>query len=65
MMRKNLCWEEELELTSRMIGFINRAKPKFVVVCGDLVNAWPTEAKEIRNRQQEDFKEVVELPKEK
>lgn len=28
-------------MASRSISFINELKPKFVVVCGDLINAWP------------------------
>lgn len=41
MFNMNQSWEQETELFSRAVEHINRLKPRFVIVCGDLVNAAP------------------------
>jgi len=40
-------WTAELELCRRMVEIANRAqpKPKFIIVCGDLVDATPLRLK--------------------
>ena len=47
----SVVWEAEIELCRRSVEVINRMRPrpKFVIVCGDLVDAMPqvsTEAEE-------------------
>lgn len=51
-------WEEEIRLTKIAIQHANKMnpKPKFFVVCGDLINAFP--GKMHREAQIKDFKEV-------
>lgn len=53
-------WEQEIALTKKAIAAINKMqpRPKFFVVCGDLLDAWPAEAPEIRALQELDFKSV-------
>jgi len=41
MEKKNISWETERVYSRSAIAVINRLKPVFVVVCGDLVNAYP------------------------
>ncbi|XP_072043381.1 serine/threonine-protein phosphatase CPPED1-like [Amphiura filiformis] len=50
-------WEREIQLTRDAIAAANRMepKPKFFVMCGDLVNAFPGEAK--REEQERSFLE--------
>jgi serine/threonine-protein phosphatase CPPED1 len=38
MFNKNESWEQETALFTRAVEQINRLKPRFVIVCGDLVN---------------------------
>lgn len=51
-------WEKEIVLTRKAIVAANKLspKPRFFVVCGDLVNAFPWE--EYNDSQAEDFKKV-------
>jgi hypothetical protein len=37
-MRDNQRWEEEIELSRKAVEEINRLKPRFAVICGDLVH---------------------------
>jgi len=54
------CWEEDIRLTKLSIKHANsmNPKPKFFVVCGDLINAMP--GKTHRDEQEKDFKEVFQ-----
>ncbi|KAF4649820.1 Serine/threonine-protein phosphatase cpped1 [Perkinsus olseni] len=58
MYRADEEWSEEVEMASRSISYINRLKPKFVVVCGDLINAWPDQA-DVRKEQVQSYKELM------
>lgn len=51
-------WKEEMELCEQLIDICTRMKPKpkFLVICGDLVDAWPKT--ELRQRQMTDFKRI-------
>ncbi|EER12627.1 conserved hypothetical protein [Perkinsus marinus ATCC 50983] len=51
-------WDEEVEMASRSISFINELKPKFVVVCGDLINAWPDQ-EGVRREQVKSYMDVM------
>jgi predicted MPP superfamily phosphohydrolase len=50
-------WTEEIELTRAAIKEWNQIKPKFVVICGDLVDDYPG-SEPRRSKQLEDFKKV-------
>lgn len=54
--KKPLRWQTEIELTRKAVVAINamNPKPKFFVVCGDLVHAMPGE--DLRDEQEADFK---------
>lgn len=43
MFSKNKGFEKEADLVSQAVGHINRLKPRFVIVCGDLTHATPKE----------------------
>lgn len=51
-------WEKEIVLTRKAISAANKLspKPRFFVVCGDLVNAYPWE--KFNDPQVEDFKKI-------
>ena len=51
-------WDEEIRLTRLAIQHANsmNPKPKFFIVCGDLVNAFPE--KMHKDAQEKDFKEI-------
>ncbi|CAG7832420.1 unnamed protein product [Allacma fusca] len=57
-------WDEEMALTSAAIQCINkmRPKPRFVVICGDMLDAHPNKPDEIkvREEQYEDFVDVFQ-----
>eukprot|EP00392_Amoebophrya_sp_AT5.2_P012763 g12870.t1 len=36
-------WKMELDMVTSAVKSINRLKPAFVVLCGDMVDAWPSE----------------------
>lgn len=36
-----MCREEEVELCRKVVAHLNRLKPKFAIVCGDLTNHMP------------------------
>jgi 3',5'-cyclic AMP phosphodiesterase CpdA len=56
-------WTEEIDLTRAAIKEWNQIKPKFVVICGDLVNDYPG-SEPRRSEQLRDFKKVfAELDK--
>lgn len=45
MFTKDTGFEQEAELVAKAVDHINRLKPRFVIVCGDLTNATPTHAR--------------------
>lgn len=56
--KENPKWDQEIELAKTAINAVNRMnpKPKFFIVCGDLVNAFP--GTELNKPQITDFKDV-------
>jgi len=63
-MEENVSWDEEIRLAKLAVETINRLKPRFAIICGDLVHHMPelfsdTDSN-IRTRQVEDFKKVFE-----
>lgn len=62
MFKQDETWAEEEALAQAAVQHINRLKPKFVVVCGDLVNALPNgpdPKPEQQEAQVRDFKRVM------
>lgn len=53
-------WSEEIELCKQLIDTCSRMEPKplFLIICGDLVDAWP--ATDTRRRQVIDFKRIFQ-----
>ena len=49
-------WEEELSLLHTAIDEWNHLKPSFIVITGDLVNAFPSISPELRRKQLDDLK---------
>lgn len=49
-------WQREIETMNRAIAEINRLRPAFAIVCGDLINAFP--GAQGRAEQILDFKEI-------
>lgn len=59
-------WDKEIRLMKRATEEVNRIRPAFVIVCGDLVNQFPAEERgrnnvdeQRRAAQVQDFKEVM------
>jgi len=65
--RGSFGWSRETALLRRAAEEVNRLRPAFVIVCGDLVNEYPPEGgegeadEEIRSAQERDFKEALDL----
>jgi len=57
-MNENDSWDEELKLAQQSVKEINRLKPRFAIICGDLVHKYPeaNPTSDIRSRQVTDFK---------
>merc|ERR1719195_1247697 len=60
-------WDRELRLMRRAAEEVNRLRPAFVIVCGDLVNEFPGEERGRKNADEQrraaqvrDFKEAME-----
>lgn len=51
-------WKEEIELCENLVATCNQMepKPKFMIICGDLVDCWPSS--NIRLQQVADFKRI-------
>ena len=43
MLHRDASWREELAMLSLAVEHVNRLKPRFVVVSGDLINGFPGE----------------------
>lgn len=64
MMNNDRDWEDEIGTAKRAVSAINALKPtpRFVVVCGDLVNAYPNGPKaniKAHEAQKKDFREIM------
>merc|ERR1711967_201052 len=58
MLHWDKSWAEETEMLELAVGHINRLRPRFVVVCDDLVNAFP-DSPEPSEAQAADFKRLM------
>lgn len=54
---ENRSWDEEIRLLEKAVDQINQLHPKFVILCGDLVHAFPREP--MREEQIADFKKIA------
>lgn len=64
----NSGWDLERQLAERAARAINRLRPAFAIVCGDLVNEFPPEERRsspadvnLREQQEKDFKAAMSL----
>lgn len=60
--KPNPGWSKEIAWTRQMVADVNRMEPppKFLVICGDLINAFPTkEQEEDRKNQEYDLKKEL------
>lgn len=57
MMEYNRGWEKENALLERAVTVINQAKPRFLIVCGDLTNSEPGEPQ--YPQQVADYKRIM------
>ena len=55
-----ITWDKEIALCTQSVEILNamRPKPRFFIICGDLVDAFPHEWPDVRKRQEEDFFKV-------
>lgn len=65
--RNRVGWQEELELTRKVVAACNRMEPKpeFLVICGDLVDAYPGQSArkdQVRDLKQELAKLTPDVP---
>merc|ERR1712118_638404 len=60
-------WDKEIELVHLAAQEVNRLKPAFAIVCGDLVNEWPSDEvgrksdAKLREQQIADFKKAFSV----
>ena len=60
MFKMDKDWAEELTMLRIAVHHVNRLKPKFLLVSGDLTNAWPSEkTREVVAAQVSSFKEAM------
>jgi len=60
--KKNHGWQQEINWSTELVNRVNSMQPlpRFMVICGDLLDAWPETQSVIRNKQERDFKNVFE-----
>nr|ACO15321.1 metallophosphoesterase CSTP1 [Caligus clemensi] len=60
-----ITWEEEIRLCRQLVSAVNGMNPlpEFLVICGDLLDAFPKDWPEIRREQEQDFKAIFQESK--
>jgi len=55
-------WEQEVSWSRTLVQHVNtmQPRPRFMVICGDLLDAWPQTQADIRSEQEKDFKKVFQ-----
>lgn len=55
-------WEQEVAWSRTLVQHVNtmHPRPRFMVICGDLLDAWPQTQSHVRSQQEKDFKSVFE-----
>jgi len=58
--KKEFGWQQEIDWSRELVRQVNamRPRPRFMVICGDLLDAWPETQGSIRTKQEKDFKNV-------
>ena len=58
----NITWEREIAWSSQLVKDLNdlQPKPRFLIICGDLLDAYPQTMNEMRMEQERDFKKVFD-----
>jgi len=58
--KKDYGWQKEIEWSQELVRQVNamEPQPRFMVICGDLLDAWPDTQSETRTKQEKDFKNV-------
>jgi len=53
-------WQQEIDWSMELVRQVNamEPRPRFMVICGDLLDAWPETQGNIRTKQEKDFKNV-------
>ena len=59
--KDNFGMNREIKWSTQLVADVNSLtpRPKFLVICGDLIQAWPKEGEEIREQQRSEFKRVL------
>ena len=54
-------WDDEIRWCNSFVDMVNEMTPppKFAVICGDLLDAWPVKCREVRKKQYKDFVKVM------
>eukprot|EP00116_Pleurobrachia_bachei_P006155 sb/3466417/ len=53
-------WEKEKEWSRSFVRMVNKINPVVVIMCGDMLDAWPEKWPETRDRQKADFYEIYD-----
>ena len=58
----NSTWDNEIRWCSTFVEMVNEMepRPKFAIVCGDILDAWPAKWRAARERQKADFYKIFE-----
>jgi len=53
-------WQQEINWSRTLVDHVNnmQPRPRFMVICGDLLDAWPQTQADVRTQQEKDFKTV-------
>eukprot|EP00045_Choanoeca_perplexa_P001599 m.20823 g.20823 ORF g.20823 m.20823 type:complete len:302 (+) comp11056_c0_seq1:105-1010(+) len=57
--KKNQSWQEELDMVTTCVSHINRLKPAYVVLAGDLVHCPPQQDADVHRRQVADLQAAL------
>lgn len=60
--KEDFGWEQEISWSRELVHQVNTLspKPRFMVICGDLLDAWPETQGITRSKQEKDFKNVFQ-----
>lgn len=65
--KQEVGWQQEMAWSRQLVHQVNNMtpRPRFMVICGDLLDAWPETQGDMRTQQEKDFKNVfndLEVP---
>jgi len=60
--QKDVGWQQEIGWSRELVRQVNnmQPRPRFMVICGDLLDAWPDTQAQMRGDQEKDFKNVFQ-----